>query len=164
MDHHGGTLVDGPMPSISLLQWMLLMFSKNSEAPKCSNLTHSYRGTNCEHAQHSRITGMSGKAESWNKTGSDSCFREVCERLSNVPVTHSLSCRASAPILLSCLSACTACPHLRTCLALPVLAVKCTLGGQSGSSHGLLPGGLTAERWGYSRPSSGAGKRHLFPG
>lgn len=40
---------------------------------------HSQRETNREHSQQSRITGVSGEAGSWNKTGSDSCFWEVCE-------------------------------------------------------------------------------------
>lgn len=37
----------------------------------------SERETNVAHAQGSRITGVSGEAESWNQTGSDSCLQEV---------------------------------------------------------------------------------------
>lgn len=71
---------------------------------------------------------MSGEAGSWNKTGSDSCVQEVCERPSNVSAMHSLSCRASTPILPGCLLAHTACPCLRSCLALPVLGHEMHLG------------------------------------
>ena len=78
--------------------------------------------------------------------------------------THGSSCRASTPVLPSCLSACTARLHLRSCLALPVLAMKCIWGRPWGSSHGLLPHGTVAEWWGRTGPGSGAGKQHVFPG
>lgn len=107
---------------------------------------------------------MSGGAGSWNKTGSDSCFQEGCERPSNVSATHSSSCRASSPVLPGCFSALRACLCLRNCLILPVLAVKYIWGGCWGGSRGLLPPGMAAERWGCAGAGGGAGKQHLFPG